>query len=338
MRPLNYDIEDDSDYLFACAELKAREIEFVDKSRIDRMLKSQGLDEFFRVLRDTVYSRYVNELENSRSFEGIIVSEYGNAVEFLSKRLKDGHQTAAELLFFEENLHNIKTVIKSIILDADLKELFIPIFYSYESLKNAAAAGNYKDLSQPFSGTLEFAVGIMNKQKNHRILEFEMEKFYLEEIFRSTEKLNSKMISDYLRCVIDILNIKSIYRSKHLEEGLDFGYFLHRNGFFPIEFMIKFKDESIDFFVKKMEQTDYADMVIKGDHTLYTEGTFSFFEREEDLFYIDFFEPVKYTVSNLEKIFQFFLRKKLELKYLNIIFTAILYDIDMGKIKNRIEV
>ncbi len=338
MRLRDYDIEDDSFYLFACAELKTREAEFLDKSRIDRMLRGGGLDEFIRVLRDTVYSGYTGEIESQASFEPVINGEYKKIAGFLAGRLKSGHEPAGELLFFEENLHNIKTVVKSIITDTDLESLHIPVYHSYGKLRNAIETGRHEDMSRPFSATLEFAEGAIKRQKDIRVLEFEIEKFYLNEIFGSVKKINSRFIMDYLKSVIDILNIKNIYRSKHIKGDLDFGYFLHDNGFLPVEFMMKFKDESPDFFIKKIEQSPYADIAIKGAHILSSQDSFATFEKEEIIFYSDMFEPLKYTVSNVEKVFQFFLRKKIELKNLNIIFTGSLYGINFEKIKSRIEV
>ena len=145
-------------------------------------------------------------------------------------------------------------------------------------------------------------------------------------------------MADYLKHIIDILNIKNISRNKHLKEDLDFDYFLHENGFLPKELMARFEDESLDFFVKEIGRTDYVDIIIKGAHALQHEGTFSDFEKNEDLFYIDFFNSVKYSVSNLEKIFQFFLLKKMELGYLSVIFTGIIYDIDNSKVISRVGV
>ena len=43
---LEYDIADDSSYLFTCAELKTREIEFLGKDKIERMLKSEAQKTF----------------------------------------------------------------------------------------------------------------------------------------------------------------------------------------------------------------------------------------------------------------------------------------------------
>ena len=259
------------------------------------------------VLRDTVYSGYINDIERSRSFEKIIIEEYKNTVDFLSERLKPKHQPVKDLLFLEQNIHNLKVIVKSVIMDMDLEDLFIPLFYSYEELKDAAAGENYEEIDPSVSGVLEFAAELAKKQKNYRLLELELEKFYLKEVFKSTGDLGSRLIIDYLRHIIDIMNIKNVYRNKYLEDDLNFDYFLHENGFLPKELMAGFKDESLDFFIKEIGRTDYADIIIKGTHGLQYESTFSSFEKNEDLFYVDFFDSVKYSVSNLEKIFQFFL-------------------------------
>jgi len=335
---IDYDISDDSYYLFACAELMTREVEFLEESKIERMLGSEGPDDFIGILRDTVYSKYINDIEKSRSFEKVIISEYSTTVNFLDQRLKPEHQAADDLLFLEENLHNLKVIVKSIILDIDFRELFVPILHSYDELRDAAVTGDYREVDPVVAEMLKFAVELIDKQENYRLMELELEKFYLERVLNSIETLNSRLITDYLKHIIDILNIKNVYRNKYLAEDLSFDYFLHENGFLPKEFMAKFEGESMDFFVKEMERTDYADMIIKGTYALSSGGTFSSFEKSEGLFYLDFFDPVKYTVSNLEKIFQFFLRKKVELKYLSIIFTGVLYGIENSKIKNKVKV
>jgi len=336
LKQISYDIEDDSFYLFTSAELMTREAELLDKSKIDKMLKSQNPDELMRLLRDTVYSGYAEELANRGNFESVIAIEYKKIADFLLRNLKTSHQAAGELLFFEETVHNMKTVIKSIILDEDMERLFIPVYYSYGKLKNALETGDYAGLSQPVSGTLQHASEKMKSEKNSRILEFEIEKFYLKEIFKSVEETGSRLIRDYLRHVIDIINIKNIYRNQYLKQDLSKDYFLHDNGSLAVDFLVEFVGENMDIFRKKLGQTEYADLAGRGAHDLYSNGIFSTFEREEDLFFLDFFNPLKYTVSNMEKIFHFFLRKKMELRYLNIIFAGVLYSIDVEKVKSRI--
>jgi V/A-type H+-transporting ATPase subunit C len=335
---LDYDIGDDSYYLFTCAELKARESEFLGKDKIERMLKSKNTEDFLSVLRDTVYSGYVSDIKRSGNFENVIIEEYKCMVDFLSGRLRPEHQPIKDLLFFEQNIHNLKVIVKSVITGMDLEELFVPLFYSYTEMKDAAASENYEAVGQSVFGILKYLVELAKKQKDHRLMELELERFYLKEILKSVKGLGSRLIADYLRHIIDIMNIKNICRNKHLQEDLNFDYFLHENGFLPKELMERFRDESLGAFIKEMGRTDYADMVIGGAHALQHEGTFCSFEKNEDLFYIDFFDPLKYTVSNMEKIFQFFLLKKMELSYLNVIFAGVIYGIDESRVRSKVGV
>ena len=68
MALIDYDIADDSYYLFTCAELKAREIELIEKPKIDRMLSVAGVDDFFKILQETWYSKYISDIEKNKSF------------------------------------------------------------------------------------------------------------------------------------------------------------------------------------------------------------------------------------------------------------------------------
>jgi len=334
----DYDIEDDSYYLFICAELKAREIEFLEKSKVEKMLNSQGMGEFIAALRDTVYSKYINDMGKYGSFEYIMVSEYKDMVNFLNERLRPEHKAVWNLLFLEQNLHNLKVVIKSIIMDMDLENLFIPMLYSYRELKDAAADGNYKEIVPEVADVLRFGIEIKGVQKSYRFLELKLEKFYLERILNTVEALGSRMLLAYFRHTIDILNIRNICRNKYLAEDLGFDYFLHKNGFIPKKTMMEFEGESLNFFTQEMERTDYAGIVIKGTQALNSEGTFSSFDKNEDLFYIDFFDSVKYSVSNIEKIFRFFLMKKIELNNLSVIFTGVSYGIENDKIRSKVRI
>ena len=64
MAGIPYEIEDDSYYLFTCAELKARENEFIGQSRMERMLSAASMEEFLKVLGETVYASEAGTIEN----------------------------------------------------------------------------------------------------------------------------------------------------------------------------------------------------------------------------------------------------------------------------------
>ena len=98
-----------------------------------------------------------------------------------------------------------------------------------------------------------------------------------------------------------------------------------------------FKSETMDYTVRELEGTDYGDIAIKGAQHLTSDSSFSSFERNRDLYFLDYFDNFKYSTSNLEKIFQFFLKKKIELGNINILFTGVLYNAGRSNIKCKID-
>ena len=127
-----YEIEDDSYYLFTCAELKAKEKQFVSQGRIERMISAPGMEEFLNILGETVYAPELGRVEQDKSFEQVIISAYRDIVSFLDDRLREEHKKIVYILFFEEFLHNMKLILKSALSGEKLEELYIPLKYDYE--------------------------------------------------------------------------------------------------------------------------------------------------------------------------------------------------------------
>ena len=119
---------------------------------------------------------------------------------------------------------------------------------------------------------------------------------------------------------------------------MDFGEFLVEGGFLKTGNLKKFETESNDSFVQEFGNSHYSTIVRKGINSLYTYNTFFSFEKNEYIFYLNFFDKVKYSVANIEKIVSFFLRKKIEIKILNIIYLGLLYSIDKGNIMHKVEI
>ncbi|MFC2159516.1 V-type ATPase subunit [Actinomycetota bacterium] len=334
-----YEIEDDSYYLFTSAELKAREYEFVEKSRFERMLQSEDMDSFLKVLGETVYVPFIPDISSRSSFEKVMMDSYGTILRYLEERLRDEHRMLSHILFFEEILHNMKVILKSVILEKDLSSLFIPVIYDWDQLASTYSSDDHKD-TEKFTGKLiSFLKDILEKpgEKDYRKIELGFEKFYSGAVTGIAADLNRKMISEYISQKIDLINIENIYRWKQMGEKKGFYEILHNGGNISLDVLEGFESETMDYMVKELERTDYGDIVIKGAQNLTADCSFSSFERNRDLYFIDYFDNFKYSTSNLEKIFQFFLKKKIELVNINILFTGILYNAKRSNIKCKID-
>ena len=120
-------------------------------------------------------------------------------------------------------------------------------------------------------------------------------------------------------------------------EKKGFDDILHNGGNISLEILKSFEPETMDYTVRELERTDYGDIAIKGAQHLTSDSSFSSFERNRDLYFLDYFDNFKYSTSNLEKIFQFFLKKKIELVNINILYTGILYNAGRSQIKCKID-
>ena len=334
-----YEIDDDSYYLFTCAELKAREYEFVERARFERMLESEDMDSFLKVLGETVYSPYVSEISTRSSFEKVMTGSYGIMLDYLDERLRDGHRMLSHILFFEEILHNMKVIFKSVLLGEDLSDLFIPVIYDWKHLAGVYGSDDGKDVDMLTGKLISYLKDVLEKpgEKDYRKVELGFEKFYLKVMAEVAAGLNRKMISEYMSQRIDLVNMENIYRWKQMGEKKGFDDILHNGGNISLDILKSFRSETMDYIVSELERTDYGDIAIRGAQHLTSDCSFSFFERNRDLYFLDYFDNFKYSISNLEKILAFFLKKKIELSRINILFTGILYNAEKSNIKCKVD-
>jgi V/A-type H+-transporting ATPase subunit C len=334
-----YEIDDDSYYLFTCAELKARENEFVERARFERMLESEDMESFLKVLGETVYSPFVSDISTRSSFEKVMTDSYGTMLDYLDERLRDEHRMLSHILFFEEILHNMKVILKSVVLGKDLGSLFIPVIYDWKQLAETYGSDGDKGVDTFTGRLISYLKDVLEKpgEKDYRKVELGFEKFYSKVMAEVAAGLNRKMISEYMSQRIDLINIENIYRWKQMREKKGFDDILHNGGNISLEILKSFEPETMDYTVRELERTDYGNIAIKGAQHLTSDSSFSSFERNSDLYFLDYFDNFKYSVSNLEKIFQFFLKKKIELVNINILFTGILYNAKRSNIRCKID-
>lgn len=339
MTGMSYEIEDDSFYLFACAELKARELEFVNRSKLERMLSAADMEEFLKVLGETVYASDISSIEEKGSFEEVMVSGYQRINSYMESRLKPEHKKLIYILFFEEFLHDLKLMIKSSMLEKDFEYLYIPIKYEYSLLMKAYNTEKYEDIGDLLPDLVRYLKELagLPGEKDLRKLELDFEVFYTKKLLNTAGSLNRKMIEDYMRHKIDLTNIETIYRNSQLKDKSRFTDLLYDGGSLSLKILTDLENESMDYIVKELEHTYYGDAIMKGAQKLFSDCSFSSFERNRDLYFLEYFDRIKYSISNLEKIFQFFLKKKIELTNINILYTGVRYNADKSNLRCRVE-
>ena len=83
MAGMIYEIKDDSFYLFACAELKARESGFVADIELERMLSAFDMEDFLKMRGETAYTSETAGIKEKESFNEAMVSSYLSIINYL---------------------------------------------------------------------------------------------------------------------------------------------------------------------------------------------------------------------------------------------------------------
>ncbi|OQA21015.1 MAG: V-type ATP synthase subunit C [Actinobacteria bacterium ADurb.Bin346] len=334
-----YEVADDAEYLYTCAQLKARETEFIEKSRFEKMTFSTGTKDFLKQLSETYYSKYTSLIDSEKNLDELMTSFNHDTIEYLRRQLKPEHMCVLNLLMYEENIHNFKILIKAFLSGENLSSLFLPSLYSYDVLMNEMLGQGFVKLDETVKYLLSLVTALKDRQRSDiRDIEIEFENKYMDRLYSSIYETKRRMLIDFIKHLIDITNIKNISRVKYANEKLDFDKFLIDNGNLTIEYLKKFENEGPDFMVQELSGSDYKEIIVRGINSLYSYNTFFSFEKNEYIFYLKFFENIKYSVANIEKIFRFFLKKKIELKIINMLYLGILYEVEKYKLEHKVEI
>ncbi|MGE3062795.1 MAG: V-type ATPase subunit [bacterium] len=328
--------KDFGDYLFSSGELTEREAEFLTREELERLLSSQSKDDFLRILNESCYSKYIDDVKKSGTTEFMMEQETLLAIEYLREHLMDAHKNLIEFLILDRDLHNVKVILKSSALKRDLKQIFLTSSYGFEDLKYAYESKDASKLESPIRDLMERMFEITSETEDFRIIELKLEQFFFTKLEKYVASSKSAPLIELMKHRVDMLNIKNVYRSKVAGEKFRYEEFLYIGGYLDVDFFRQFEQESIDYFAQSIEKREYTKMIMQGTHLLYSEETFASFEKNEEEFILKFFSEASKASASLERVLGFFIRKRFEARSLNIIYNGIINNISKEKIKHRI--
>lgn len=336
MNSFEVKLKEKTDYLFNFGELVEREKEFLTKDQFERLIISNSFDEFVKNLSETYYSVYTEDLKKYKDFSLVIERENHLTIDYLQKNLLDKDRKLINFLVLDRDIHNVKVIVKSVLLNKDLKDIFLHSTYTYENLKESYETGNFEKLEGNVREVLEYAYMLKPERENLKLVELKLEQLFFEKLLKYISLSGSDLLLKLFRHRVDMLNIKNVYRVKVSSLKLKFKDFIYPEGFLPLEFFERYENENLDYFANELEKSDYVRMIMEGAFLVFSEKTFTSFEKNEEKFVLDFLSKSEEFLPTLERILFFFIKKRFETRSLNIIFTGIVNNIPKDKIRNRI--
>ena len=327
---------DRMDFIQGVTRTRVLEKKLLSRAKIDRIIEAKDIDEVFKALNETEYSNAVAETSRGEDYEKILSYELKKLYKTMREITVD--QSIVDLMALKYDYHNLKVMIKEKELNKDLSELYSPIeAVDFLKLKEAFLEGNYKDMEPEYREAIQEVERDFEATKDPQRIDLIFDRYYYLHLYKMANQVGIELFIDYVRDIIDFINIRSSIRLK--KQGKDIGFFedviLPHGNIDREDILFTIKD-SIDNMIHKFRNSRISSGLLKGLESYKETERLSDFEKYMDNYLMEINKPSKYVNFGPEPIFSYILAKETEIKVLRIIMVSKLNNISPDAIRGRV--
>lgn len=209
----------DTDYVTLSAILNARRARMLTADICDRMLTAPTYEEAAKELLELGYEDMSSMSE--RQILASLSKRSEETMRELQKLCPSPH--VLDIFRLKYDYHNIKALIKSEAQEKDADELISSSGrVSPEALKDAFARDDYSRLPKMLGEAVEATKSTLHRTQNPQLADFEADRAYFREMKELAKLSESAFIEEYVRFLIDSVNLKTAVRAGKMNKGPDF--------------------------------------------------------------------------------------------------------------------
>jgi len=223
-------------------------------------------------------------------------------------------------------------------LNKDLSHLYVPIgSFDLQTLKNSIVEGNLNDLPEEFGNAIEDVLRDYETNRDPQRIDIILDKIYFEHLYEMAKDTKVDLFINYVKDMIDFLNIKSAIRLKN--QGKDVKFFedvILPNGNIDTDIILYTLNDSIDNMIHKFRNSKISSGLLKGLESYRNTNRLSDLEKYMDNYLMELNKPSKYINFGPEPIFSYIIAKETEIKTLRIIMVSKLNNLSPDVIRERV--
>ncbi|NLM42839.1 MAG: V-type ATP synthase subunit C [Clostridiales bacterium] len=327
---------DRMDYIQAVTRTRVLEKKLLSKTRIDRMIEAKDIEEVFKTLSETEYSNAVAGVSRDEDYENILSHELKRVYKLMREVSKD--QIVVDLMALKYDYHNLKVLVKERKLNKDLSRLYIPIGTTdFKKIKEGFIEGNLRDVEPEFREAIEAVVQDFEINKDPQKIDIIFDRYYFQHLFKMAKNTGIQLFVDYVRDMIDFVNIKSSIRLK--KQGKDMNFLeevLLPNGNIDKDAIMISYNDSIDTMISRYKNYRIGQSLLKGLESFRATNRLSDLEKYMDNYLVEINKPSKYVNFGPEPIFSYLVAKEAEIKTLRIIMVSKLNKLSPDATRERV--
>ena len=328
---------DSMQFLQLIPRIRVYEKRLLDKSKIERMIDASSAEDSLKVLQETDYAIFMNEIKRPEEYETLLSKELVRLYETMYKA--SPIKGLIDTMAVKYDYHNIKDLIKGKILKEDFSHMLIPVgMIDVSLLKNSILGESLRGLPKFMEKCIEEINNKFEDTKDPQVIDIIADKYlyaHINEIIKSKE-LNDKYLDKYINSIIDLNNIKTLLRVKKQQKSVNFLL----DSIVPGGTIDEKKYRAM--FLENTENIpnhilgQYNSIVKEGIVSFVNTGSVSLFEKLIDNYLMKFIKEAKLITKGLEPVLAYMHAKESEIKQVRTIMVGKLNNIDKEVIRERL--
>ena len=324
---------DRMDYGQSVVTIRVLEKRLLTKNRIERMIESETCEEVLKLLSETEYSQDMTDIQNSRDYEKILKRETERVFSLVRNMSKN--KEVVDILSLKYDYHNLKVLIKSKVFEKDNTNL----------LMNAGTIDITKFKTKSEIQSLDLpeeileAIAEIKKEENltPQKIDIIVEKYYFKNLVNLSKKIDVKVITDYVKGLIDFQNIITLFRVQKQNRDAKFlDSVIFEGGTISKDKIVASLNDSSETILNKFKKEKLGPYLVKGVEVFNETKRLSEFEKISDNYLMELNKESKYIVFGPEPLFTYLVAKEREINAIRLIMVSKINNISSEKIRERL--
>ncbi|ASQ48873.1 MAG: V-type ATP synthase subunit C [Leptotrichia sp.] len=324
---------DRMDYGQSVVTIRVLEKRLLTKNRIERMIESETCEEVLKLLSETEYSQDMTDIQNSRDYEKILKRETERVFSLVRNMSKN--KEVVDILSLKYDYHNLKVLIKSKVFEKDNTNL----------LMNAGTIDITKFKTKSETQSLDLpeeileAIAEIKKEENltPQKIDIIVEKYYFKNLVNLSKKIDVKVITDYVKGLIDFQNIITLFRVQKQNRDAKFlDSVIFEGGTISKDKIVASLNDSSETILNKFKKEKLGPYLVKGVEVFNETKRLSEFEKISDNYLMELNKESKYIVFGPEPLFTYLVAKEREINAIRLIMVSKINNISSEKIRERL--
>lgn len=321
------------DYGQSVVTIRVLEKRLLTKNRLERMIESETCEEVLKLLSETEYSQDMMDIQNSRDYEKILKRETERVFSLVRNMSKN--KEVVDILSLKYDYHNLKVLIKSKVFEKDNTNLLMNA--GTVDITKFKTKSEVQSLDLP-EGILE-AIAEIKKEENlsPQKIDIIVEKYYFKNLVNLSKRIDVKVITDYVKGLIDFQNIITLFRVQKQNRNAKFlDSVIFDGGIISKDKIVASLNDSSETILNKFKKEKLGPYLVKGVEVFNETKRLSEFEKISDNYLMELTKESKYIVFGPEPLFTYLVAKEREINAIRLIMVSKINNISSEKIRERL--